>query len=119
LLRHADGAWRWKLNWDEEREVPELSDCIDVDLGCTPSTNTLPIRRLNLEIGESREVTAAWVRFPALSVQPLRQRYTRLGEHAYRYESGNDAYTFTADLAVDDLGLVTSYPPAWQRIAST
>ena len=33
--------------------VPELAGALDVDLGFTPATNTLPIRRLALAVGES------------------------------------------------------------------
>ncbi len=95
-------------------ELPEVTGCLDVDLGITPSTNTLPIRRLNLSVGESAEVTAAWVRFPDLSVEPLRQRYTRLDANCYRYESDTG---FSTDLTVDDLGLVMSYAGGWERVA--
>jgi hypothetical protein len=100
--------------------VAGLAGCADVDVSLTPSTNTLPIRRLgllDLAVGESREVTAAWVRFPALSVEPLPQRYTRLAARRFRYESGGGA--FRADLEVDDLGLVVSYPPFWRRVTTT
>ncbi len=100
-----------------DRELPELSGCIDVDLGISPSTNTLPIRRLNLAVGESRELTAAWVRFPELTVEPLAQRYTRLAERRYRYESVVSG--FTAELEVDDLGLVVTYEGIWQRVAES
>ncbi|HLZ21870.1 MAG TPA: putative glycolipid-binding domain-containing protein [Ktedonobacterales bacterium] len=106
----ADGMGNWSMN---ERERPDLQGCLDVDLGCSPSTNTLPIRRLNLGAGESAEVTAAWVRFPDLSVQPLHQRYTRLAPHRYRYESLESS--FTADLTVDNDGLVVDYPGGWRR----
>ena len=34
------------------RKARALKGCTDVDLGCSPSTNTLPIRRLGLGIGE-------------------------------------------------------------------
>jgi hypothetical protein len=100
--------------------VAGLAGCVDVDISLTPSTNTLPIRRLgllDLAVGESRDVTAAWVRFPALSVEPLSQRYTRLAARRFRYESGGGA--FRADLEVDDLGLVVSYPPFWRRVMTT
>lgn len=98
-----------------ERERSDLHGCLDIDLGFTPSTNTLPIRRLNLAVGESADVTAAWVRFPELSVQPLRQRYTRTAADRYRYESLDSG--FTAELTVDDLGLVVDYPGGWRRLA--
>jgi hypothetical protein len=37
--------------------VSAVEGCIDIDLKYSPSTNLLPIRRLNLAIGESAEVT--------------------------------------------------------------
>src|SRR5579864_4908705 len=97
-------------------EIPAVAGCLDVDLAFTPATNILPLRRLGLAVGESREMTAAWVRFPDLSVEPLAQRYTRLDERRVRYESRGGA--FTADLEVDELGLVVSYPPLWERVAA-
>lgn len=103
------------LEWHRDGvHAPALDGCDDVDLSITPSTNTLPIRRLALAIGESRAVTAAWIRFPSLDLAPLEQRYTRLAEHRYRYESGGGA--FTAELEVDGRGLVVDYPPAWMRV---
>lgn len=111
LTLRVDSQGRW---WRGEVEVPEVRGCTDVDLAFTPSTNTLPIRRLGLNVGESRDVTAAWVRFPDLEVEPLPQRYVRLGETRYRYESRGG--TFTAEVETDDLGLVTDYPPGWRRV---
>ena len=98
----ADGG-RWR---SEEGPLSTLDGAIDVDLGVTPSTNTLPIRRVPLEIGEHADFIMAWVRFPDLAVVRSDQRYTRLGENLYRYESGS----FRRDIEVDELGLVTSYP---------
>jgi hypothetical protein len=68
LTLEAHGVWR--LSGDE---CSDLRDCVDVDLGVTPATNTLPIRRLNLPIGGSQDVTAAWIKFPDLTLQPLGQ----------------------------------------------
>lgn len=115
LLADARGRW-----WHGDHELMALRGCRDVDLGVTPSTNTLPIRRLGLAVGEARELTAAWVRFPDLTVQPLEQRYTRLAERRYRYESLIDGGgAFRADLDLDDLGLVTRYAGLFERIATT
>ena len=105
LERSAKGSWSVDGKLDRA-----LKGCTDVDLGCSPSTNTLPIRRLRLAIGASATIGAAWVRFPELAVQRAAQTYTRLGELAYRYESG----TFAAELTVDDDGLVVSYA-VWRR----
>jgi uncharacterized protein len=96
-----------------EQELPDLAGCVDVDLGLTPATNTLPIRRLNLEIGGAVTLTAAWVKFPSLEIRLLEQRYERLSEFSYRYSSTN----FEALLEVDELGLVRRYEGGWERIA--
>lgn len=113
LVLRADAQRRW---WRGDEEVTSFRGCTDVDLAFTPATNTLPIRRLSLEVGQAQDVTAAWVRMPDLSLVPLPQRYTRLGPTTFRYESGGGS--FVADVETDELGLVTRYPPAWERIAT-
>jgi hypothetical protein len=91
-------------------DAPALEGCIDVDVALTPATNTLPIRRLALQVGESAYVDAAWLRFPSLSLERLSQRYTRIGANQYRYESGA---AFIATLEVDDWGIVRKYSDLW------
>lgn len=107
LTRDAKGTW----TVDGER-APALRGCTDVDLGCSPSTNTLPIRRLRLGIGVSKTINAAWIRFPGLDVVKAAQTYTRLDESTYRCAGGE----FSAELTVDDDGLVASYAE-WRRTA--
>jgi hypothetical protein len=109
----ADGG-RWTVNG---REDESIRGCVDIDLAWSPSTNTLPIRRLRLAVGSaSGVVTAAWVRFPELSLQPLPQEYRRLSERRYRYESHGGA--FAADLEVDGEGLVLDYEGVWRRVVA-
>jgi len=111
LAIEADGG-AWIVNG---RADASLRGCLDVDLGWSPSTNTLPIRRLRLEVGgASGTLTAAWVRFPELSLQPLAQEYLRLSERVYRYASRQGA--FVADLEVDGDGLVVDYEGVWRRV---
>jgi hypothetical protein len=110
LTVKSRGMWR-----SSGQELPGVRGCDDVDLALTPATNTIPIRRLNLQVGGSESVIAAWVKFPELTVQPLSQRYTRLGKDTYRYESNTG---FSAEIVVDDLGMVTTYPGGWERIGS-
>jgi hypothetical protein len=97
----------WTVN---AAPAPALRGCTDIDLGCSPSTNTLPIRRLRLAVGASSTIKAAWIRFPDLEVIKAAQTYSRLDESTYRYVSGD----FSADLTADDDGLVASYA-VWQR----
>lgn len=114
LVLRVDARQRW---WQGDEEVPRFRGCMDVDLGFTPSTNTLPMRRLALPVGASSEVTAAWVRMPDLALLTLPQRYTRLAPTRFRYESRGGS--FVAELETDELCLVTRYPPAWERVAVT
>jgi hypothetical protein len=115
---------RWQIEREpsQDESMPQddlmaLHGLTDVDLGFSPVTNTLPIRRLDPAIGEAVAVTAAWVRFPELTIEPLPQTYTRLAERRYRYESAGGA--FVTGIEVDDLGLVTTYEGGWRRIAAS
>ena len=44
----SDHVGGWEVNGNP---APHLTSCSDIDLGGTPATNTVPIRRLDLEIG--------------------------------------------------------------------
>lgn len=108
----AEGEGVWSVNG---QAVDGVRGQIDIDLNVTPATNTLPIRRLNLAVGERAEVVAAWVRFPELTLEPLWQRYTRLSEDRYGYESDGH---FTTEFVVDDLGLLIDYETGWRRVSA-
>lgn len=96
---------------------PDLADATDVDIGVTPATNTLPIRRFRVAVGESCELVAARVQFPALSVIPARQRYTRIGADRYLYESLESRCW--AELTVRDDGIVVQYGDIWRTLTDT
>ncbi|HMB91113.1 MAG TPA: putative glycolipid-binding domain-containing protein [Rhodothermales bacterium] len=110
----TDGAERWHLNG---AVCPAVDGCIDLDLGFSPSTNLLPIRRHALEVGTSAEVVAAWLPFPSLTFEPLAQVYRREDGQTYRYESWGGA--FVRVLEVNAGGLVTHYPGLWKAEAAT
>ncbi|HEX4643918.1 MAG TPA: putative glycolipid-binding domain-containing protein [Candidatus Acidoferrales bacterium] len=108
----VDGRW-----FANGRCHESITSCADIDLEWSPSTNTLPIRRLNLAVGEkSGPIIAAWVRFPSLQLQPLSQQYERISKSRYQYVSNGGA--FVAGLEVDEEGLVTDYEGLWQREAA-
>jgi uncharacterized protein len=99
--------------WTRGRDpIAELGGCLDVDLAFTPATNTLPIRRLGLRVGEGADVDAAWVRWPELDVVRAKQRYERLAEDRYRFSQEE----FSAELTVDPEGLVVAYADIWSAI---
>ena len=101
----AGSSGQWRMNGMERAEV---ESSLDLDLNFSPSTNLLPIRRLDLAVGEEAKVRAAWLRFPSFTLEPLEQSYRRLAESKYRYESAGGR--FTAELEVNDAGFVTLYP---------
>jgi hypothetical protein len=109
-LSANDKTW----NRAGQGRLPELAACIDVDIELTPATNALPINRLNLAVGKSAEIQAAWIRLPALAVVAARQRYDRLSENTYRYTSL--ASGFQAEVEVDKYGLPLRYGNIWEQI---
>ena len=112
IVGAKNGAWLANGRCSET-----ITGCTDINLEWSPSTNTLPIRRLNLAVGKSSGlVLAAWVRFPSLEIQPLSQEYERVSPNRYRYAS--DGGAFVAELAVDEESLVTDYEGVWRREAA-
>lgn len=115
LTLRRDAGGHWHAGGDSP--VPDLDGCVDVDINRSPLTNTLPVRRLGMGAGESRDLDVVYVSVPELTIRPVRQRYTLLPGRAtsagpvYRYESGS----FSADLPVDDDGFVIDYPGLWRR----
>ena len=108
----GDGAGEWTTEAGEP--LPELAGCLDVDLAMTAVTNTLPIRRCALAIGESRELDVAYVAAAGLRPARARQRYTRVDRRRYRYESLTSG--FVGELVVDEDGLVLDYPGVAVRV---
>ncbi len=111
MALNADGDGGWNV---ADNPILDLYGAVDVDLAWTPATNTLAIRRLGLAVGESAEISVAYVDFPGHAVTRRTQSYRRLAENRYRFSSG----TFSADLTVDGDGLVASYEGLWHNVAS-
>jgi hypothetical protein len=111
LVLFADGRGNWTEG--DGRVLGRLSGAVDVDLSGTPFTNTLPIWRLGLGIGESADIVTALVDLPGLTVEADPQRYTRLDQRSYRYESRDS--DFVRDITVDDAGFVVDYPGMFRR----
>jgi len=112
LASHGQG--RWLLN---DQHAPTLDGCTDIDLGWTPATNTIPIRRLDLSVGERATISTAWIRFPELDVVPNAQTYERLDIDRWRYLSGPYDFELVTDVPS---GLVLAYgQDLWRAVALT
>lgn len=114
LLRSEDGDW----NGSPGVDAAALKGCVDIDLAASPSTNTLPIRRLALGLGETAEIAVAFIEVPSLAVRREQQRYTLIAREAARnvYRFEHLASNFTADITVDDDGFVVEYPGLFRRV---
>lgn len=107
----ADGDGNWTD--DDGKTVTAAEGAIDVDISATPFTNTLPIRRLDLPIGGQADIVTAYVAVPELAVSRESQRYTRLAEGTYRFESLDSG--FAREITVDGEGFVMDYPGLFVR----
>ena len=65
----------------------DLDGCVDVDLAGTPFTNSIPIRRLPLHLGHSAQQNVIRIDTDTLSVVPVTQTYSMLGERTWLYRS--------------------------------
>jgi uncharacterized protein len=113
LRLETDGNGQWRDG--DARALPELQGCIDIDIWPTPFTNTFPIRRQPMAIGERREFVMAWVSAPELIVRPMRQGYTRLADRLYLFEN-LEGSGFRAELPVDEDDVVLDYQGVFRRI---
>jgi uncharacterized protein len=103
--------------WSDARDarLSHLDGCIDIDIWPTPLTNSFPIWRSDLQVGERREFLMAWVAAPDLTVEPQPQAYTRLADSTYLFES-LDGSGFKVELSVDAYGVVLDYPGLFRRV---
>ncbi len=112
LRSDGEGEWTDGEGWP----IAHLDGCIDVDLAGSPFTNTLPIRRAALLAdGDAAEFRMAYVPFDTFKPVVDGQRYRCLEQdRLYRYDAADRS--FTADLTVDEDGLVTDYPGLFIRV---
>lgn len=110
FLFRGNGEGAWQFNG---KNAPELEGCIDVDISFTPFTNTLPIRRLNLNPGETREIKVLYVDVLEKKVSLLKQQYRCMAAGSYRYR--NVPNDFEAVIRTDENGYVTDYPGLFKR----
>ncbi|PRZ07677.1 hypothetical protein BCE75_104145 [Isoptericola sp. CG 20/1183] len=107
-LAHDDGEWH-----ADGSPRPDLVEAVDLDLAFSPFTNTLPIRRLGLAVGDAADIVTAYVDHESFTVTADPQRYTRLGSEQYLYESRDS--DFRREITVDEDGLVVDYPGLFAR----
>ena len=108
----TDGSGRWgELNGAQRSD---LDGCTDIDLHITPFTKTIPIRRLQLDPGESADVSAALVDVETLGVIQVQQRYDHVAAGRWRREHVRTG--IANEFRVDQYGLVQDEPDLFRRV---
>jgi len=103
---------------DKGQWYQELDGCIDPDISFTPLTNTFPINRLNINVGETVNIKTAYISLPELKVTPVLQSYTCKSkvenESIFVYKNLDSG--FEAGIQVDKDSFVVNYPDLFKRI---
>jgi hypothetical protein len=126
---HTQRARVWATSTAGEREVSlevdgmggwvadgsgrsDLDGYLDVDLESSACTNTIPVHRMDLAVGEAAEAPAVYVRAPDLTVEPLEQLYARVDAEGplQRYDYSAPVFDFESRLVYDQSALVLEYP---------
>ena len=98
----------WILNGAVQ---PNARGQVDLDLGFTPATNLIAIRRLALAKGVEIAAPAAYYLEFTLELGLIEQTYRRTGDTTFAYSSR--AYNYASELQVSPIGFVTEYPGLW------
>jgi uncharacterized protein len=114
----AAGSGMWLI---DGAPAPHLDGCIDVDLESSACTNTLPVHRLALGVGESGGSPAVYLRALDLGIERLEQRYHRVvddddGTTRRRFHYSAPRFGYDDHLVYDRHGLVLDYPGIATRI---
>ena len=111
----VDGAGHWRV---DGVAAPHLDGCLDVDLESSSCTNTLPIHRLRLAVGQGADAPAAYVRALDLDVERLEQRYARVEDDGarQRFDYAAPVFAYEGRLVYDADGLVVDYPGIAVRV---
>jgi len=105
----APGAWT--MNGDEA--LPSM-DCVDLDLGFTPATNLISLRRLDLPVGQRATTFTAWLDEGTARLEVVEHVYRRQAGGTYAYEAPR--FDYKALLEVDPTGFVRRYPTLWEAV---
>ena len=108
----TDGSGRWGEMNGAHR--PDLDGCTDIDLHATPFTNSIPIRRLQLDSGDAAEIRVALIDVDTLGVIPVQQRYEHLPTGEWRKVHVKTGAAL--DFRVDAYGLVHDEPDLFRRV---
>jgi uncharacterized protein len=82
-------------------------------------TNTMPVHRLSLAVGDAAAVPALYVRARGVGVERLEQFYRRVADDGgrLRFDYRAPAFEFEERLVYDRSGLIVDYPGLAARVS--
>jgi uncharacterized protein len=92
-----------------------MADVLDLDLGFTPATNMVQLKRIALAIGDEADFDVAWFDAGSDRIERLPQQYRRVTGSEYDYRSPTFDYRETLQLAPN--GFAQEYPGLWTMIS--
>ncbi len=128
LARDAEEGWRCEVSEEGDVDLPRpggdvdgLDEALDCDLGLSPLTNLMPIRRHGLhERPGEVDLLCAWVSSPDLALHAYPQRYEHLGRDrrgaTVRFLDRGLFPGFESELELDREGFVRVYPQLARRV---
>lgn len=105
IVRSREG---WTLNGTKQG----MAEVVDLDLGFTPATNLLQLKRTSLGVNEVANFDVVWLEAGDEELQRLPQEYRRVSEFEYDYNSPTVNYRATIVLAPS--GFAAVYPGLWE-----
>ncbi|WP_407701936.1 putative glycolipid-binding domain-containing protein [Viridibacillus soli] len=109
----SNGKGRW---FDVKgNEIHELNGALDIDISCTPFTNSLPINRFEWDQNKSKNFKIVFISIPDMTYKEVKQSYTLIKDtidsREFQYKSG----IYETKIEVDINGLVIAYPGIFTR----
>ena len=112
LSTNGDGYW-----FDENNnEIYELTGAIDIDISCTPFTNSLPINRIDWELNHPKDFEMAYISVPDLSYKKMKQTYELISDESTKKVFKYKTEKKEVSIEVDSMGTVVNYPNRFSKV---
>jgi hypothetical protein len=110
-LVHDNDKW-YNGNY---QHLSEFDGIEFVDISISPFTNTLPIKRLQLEGEQAQKVDIIYFDENKFSLRKVQQIYSYVGERTYCYQD-IELPDFVSNITVDEDGMVIDFPKMFRRV---
>lgn len=96
-------------------ELSELYGAIDIDISCTPFTNSLPINRSKWIINNPQNFRMVYIKVPELTLMNVKQVYTLIKEEKDYLLFDYKSSAIHTTIKFDKNGYVLDYPNLFNR----